>query len=72
MTGNGLTDLVLVLLHVVAAPRHRRHDHRGGWRHRRQILALAPPLQLLSSTTPPPRVLERPRPLPLTGQLTGR
>jgi hypothetical protein len=46
MPGHGLTDLVLALLHAVAAPR--------------QILAPAPPLQLLFSATPHRRLLERP------------
>jgi hypothetical protein len=71
MPGHGLTDLVLALLHAVAAPHHRRHGHRGGRRYRRQILALAPPLQPSSSATPHRRVLERPRPLPLNDRLTG-
>jgi hypothetical protein len=54
MPGHGLTDLVLALLHAVAAPRHRR-----------QILALAPPLQLPFSATPHRRLLERlPSPSP--------
>jgi hypothetical protein len=35
MLGNGLTDLVLALLHVVAAPHRRRRGYRGGRRHRR-------------------------------------
>jgi hypothetical protein len=69
MLGNRLTDLVLALPHVVAAPR-RRCGHRGGRRHCRQILAPAPPLQLLSSAVPHRRVLERPR--SLTDRLTGR
>jgi hypothetical protein len=30
MSGNGLTDLVLTLLHAVAAPRRRRRSHHGG------------------------------------------
>jgi hypothetical protein len=72
MSGNGLTDLVLALLHAVAAPRRRRCGHRGGWHHRCQILAPAPPLQPSSSTMPPPRVLERP-PSPSPDRwLTGR
>jgi hypothetical protein len=60
MSRHGLTDLVLTLLHAVAAPRHRRRGCRGGRHHRRQILTLAPPLQPLSSAVPRRRVLERP------------
>jgi hypothetical protein len=57
-----LTDLVLALLHAVAAPCHRR-----------PILAPAPQ-QPPPSTAPHRYVLERPcpLPLPLTGQLIDR
>jgi hypothetical protein len=47
MPGHGLTDLVLALLHAVAAPCHRH-----------QIVAPAPPLQPPTSATPHRRVLE--------------
>jgi hypothetical protein len=55
----GLIDLVLALLHTVAAPRHRHHGCRGGQCHRRPILAPAsqqPPLSIV----PHRRVLESP------------
>jgi hypothetical protein len=65
MSGQGLTNLVLALIHVVVGPRNHRRGHRGGRCHRRPILALAPPPPSLSSA-PHRRVLERPRPLTLT------
>jgi hypothetical protein len=71
MPGNGLTDLLLALLHAVAAPRHHRHGHRGGRHHRYQILAPAPPLQPLSLAMSPLRVLERP-PSPSPDRLAYR
>jgi hypothetical protein len=53
-----LTDLIVALLHCVAAPCHRRRGCRGGRCHRRP--APAPPQTLMASATPNPRVLERP------------
>jgi hypothetical protein len=60
MPGHGLINLVLALLHAVAAPQRRHCGHRGGRRHRRQIHAPAPPLEPLSSVVAHRRVLERP------------
>jgi hypothetical protein len=59
----GLIDLILALLHVVAAPRHCRRSRRGGWRHRRPILTPAPQ-QLPPSAMPHRRVLDGPVPCP--------
>jgi hypothetical protein len=62
MPTHALTNLIIVLLHVVGGPRrHRRHGHRGGRCHHRQVVAPADPPP--PSATPHRRVLERPRPL---------
>jgi hypothetical protein len=59
MPTHALTNLIIVLLHVVAGPRrHRRHGHCGGRCHRRQVVAPADPPP--PSATPHRRVLERP------------
>jgi hypothetical protein len=60
MPSSDLTDLILALLHRVAGPRHRR-----------AAATPAPPLPS-PSASPRSRVLEWPRPLPLTGRLTDR
>jgi hypothetical protein len=71
MSRQGLTDLILVLLHEIAAPHHRRRGRRGGRRHYRPVLTPAPP-QPSASAMSHRRVLERPRPLLPTGRLTNR
>jgi hypothetical protein len=56
----GLTDLVLALLHAVAAPCRRHRDHHGGQCHHRSVLTPASPQQPPPSATPHCCVLERP------------
>jgi hypothetical protein len=69
---NGLTDVILALLHAVAAPCHCHRGRHGGRCHRRLVLTPAPPHQPPPSAALHHHVLERPRPLPLTGRLTSR
>jgi hypothetical protein len=58
MPSRELTNLILALLHSVVGSRHRYHGRRGGRRHRRTVLAPAPPPSP-PSTVPHCRVLER-------------
>jgi hypothetical protein len=60
MSSNGLTNVILALLHKVATPCRRRRCRRGGQGHRRPILDPAPPHQPPPLAVPHRCVLERP------------
>jgi hypothetical protein len=57
---NGLTDVILALLHAVAAPCHCHRGRHGGRCHRRLVLTPAPPHQPPPSAALHHHVLERP------------